>query len=64
MFNGVEWCYLQSTTMAVLWVGRWVHVCRPCFPLFLALELRLAAAGWLGGFGTPPPPLAGWLARH
>ena len=29
-------------------------------------ELRLAAAGWLGGFGTPPPspppPLAGWLA--
>ena len=19
-------------------------------------ELRLAAAGWLGGFGTPPPP--------
>ena len=27
------------------------------------LELRLAAAGWLGGFGNPPPPpLAGWLA--
>ena len=25
-------------------------------------ELRLAAAGWLGGFGTPPPPLASWLA--
>ena len=29
-------------------------------------ELRLAAAGWLGGFGnpppSPPPPLAGWLA--
>ena len=28
-------------------------------------ELRLAAAGWLGGFGNPPnppPPLAGWLA--
>ena len=35
-----------------------------------AVELRLAAAGWLGGFGNPPPPpppppgwLAGWLAR-
>ena len=28
------------------------------------MELRLAAAGWLGGFGnTPPPWLAGWLAR-
>ena len=33
------------------------------------LELRLAAAGWLGGFGNPPPLLpppppwlAGWLA--
>ena len=27
-------------------------------------ELRLAAAGWLGGFGNPPPspPPAGWLA--
>ena len=27
----------------------------------LHLELRLAAAGWLGGFGNPPPP-ASWLA--
>ena len=29
------------------------------------MELRLAAAGWLGGFGNPPPRgwLAGWLAR-
>ena len=27
------------------------------------LEVRLAAAGWLGGFGTPPPRLASWLAR-
>ena len=26
--------------------------------------MRLAAARWLGGFGTPPPPrLAGWLVR-
>ena len=35
----------------------------------ITMELRLAAAGWLGGFGnpppsppSPPPPLAGWLA--
>ena len=28
------------------------------------LEVCLATAGWLGDFGTPPPPrLAGWLAR-
>ena len=28
-----------------------------------AKELRLAAAGWLGGFGNPPPsPPPGWLA--
>ena len=31
--------------------------------LYGMLELRLAAAGWLGGFGNPPPspPMAGWL---
>ena len=34
-------------------------------PIGLSPELRLAAAGWLGGFGNPPPsppPPAGWLA--
>ena len=26
------------------------------------MEPRLAAAGWLGGFGNPTPPPPGWLA--
>ena len=29
---------------------------------FCTWELRLAAAGWLGGFGNPPLPPLGWLA--
>ena len=36
-----------------------------CAEVSYLLELRLAAARWLGGFGNPPPPppwLAGWLA--
>ena len=44
-------------------VGAGPSFCTPRSPKITpprSTELRLAAAGWLGGFGTPP--LAGWLA--
>ena len=46
-----------SSTRADVWVSVWGGGGQ-------SMELRLAAAGWLGGFGNPPPPgwLAGWLA--
>ena len=53
-----KFVFTRKATCAM--VALWLTLRVPSSP-----ELRLAAAGWLGGFGNPPlppPPLAGWLA--
>ena len=65
------WFLIISTTIFVKFEANYSakpisSICRQFVDI---MELRLAAARWLRGFGTPPPPpvspplLAGWLAR-